>query len=112
MKKQIVPVLVLAGGLALTGCASHQAVASRQVVVRPNGEIVVPEPPPTGRSDVVPPAPNAADVWMPGFWSYHNNHWAWVEGYWEAPPRAGATWVPGHWDHITGGWVWNPGHWE
>jgi WXXGXW repeat (2 copies) len=109
MKTQLVLAAALAAGLLMPGCASE---SGRAVVVRPNGEIVVPQAPPTGRTQVVPPAPSAADVWVPGFWSYNDNHWAWVPGQWKAPRREGAVWVNGHWHRVTGGWVWTPGHWE
>ena len=28
------------------------------------------------------------------------------------PPNAGARWVPGYWDYTGNDWAWNRGHWE
>ncbi|HEV2207630.1 MAG TPA: YXWGXW repeat-containing protein [Verrucomicrobiae bacterium] len=107
------PIVLTATALALSLAITACITPTRAVVVRPTGEIVVSEtPPPTGRTEAIPPSPGAADVWVPGFWGYHDNQWVWVPGYWQAPPRTGAVWVPGHWDSVTGGWSWTPGHWE
>jgi hypothetical protein len=98
--------------LLLAGCISHHQLAREGVAVSPTGRVVVAEPPPPVRNEVLTPSPGPSYVWVQGFWINHDSRWVWMPGHWEARPRLGAVWVEGHWDHTIDGWVWTPGHWE
>ncbi len=109
MKQDVWRLLTLA---ALSGTLLVACETQHPVVVTPTGRIVVPQAPPSTREETPGKPPAAADVWVPGYWTYSNSRWVWVPGQWQAPPRVGSTWVAGHWDHTSEGWVWTPGHWE
>src|ERR1051326_7655425 len=117
MRKYSIQTLLLAaiGSFLITGCYSHHA-AMRQpaTVTSPAGEIVVTEPPPEPRKEIVGVAPDERQVWVAGYWVRSGGRWVWVPGHWEVRPRAGAMWVPGHWDKDPSGrgWLWTPGHWN
>jgi hypothetical protein len=112
-----VRVLLIAGLMAalmgVTGCVVAEGPGAPVVVERtPAGELVVQEPPPALREEVViGVAPSPLHVWVPGYWAWHDR-WVWVAGRWEVPPRHGAVWSPGHWQSHAHGWVWRPGHWR
>jgi hypothetical protein len=95
------------GGLLISGCAT-----SRPVTVTPTGQVVVTEPPPAPRKEVVGTPPGAQYVWVQGYWTHVDNRWVWIPGHWQVRPTSTATWVPGRWDRTVTGWVWTPGHWE
>lgn len=113
MKKECVRVLLLAtaGSCLLSGCIqSHRAWVREPVT----GEVVVTEAPPPPRTETMGTAPDAAHVWVEGYWTYADDKWVWIPGHWELRPRPDAVWVPGHWDKNLDrpGWSWTPGHWD
>ncbi len=113
MKRQIGTILgvaILAGTL-LNGCRTAP-VTHNPVVVSPTGEIYVPERPPSPPNEAPGAPPSVNEVWVPGYWTYHDSQWAWMPGHWTVPPLTSRTWVEGHWDHTLRGWFWTPGHWE
>jgi len=95
------------GSVLLTGCYTH-----RQVEVTPTGQVVVTEPPPPVRHEVITTSPGAQYVWAAGYWTHTDNRWVWIPGHWQIRPAGVSTWVPGHWDKNISGWIWTPGHWE
>ncbi len=68
--------------------------------------------PPAAIVEEVPPAPNAAHVWIAGCHVRHGGRWVWTRGHWALPPRHGAVWVPGHWARRDRGFVWIIGGWR
>ncbi len=74
------------------------------------GEVVVREPPPADREEVVEAAPYPDYVWIPGHWAWEGQY-VWVQGTWRRPPHERATWARGHWAQRSGGWMWIEGHW-
>lgn len=81
--------MVLSVGVSAAGCSASlpRAPASAHT----EDELVeVPFPPPVVRSDVVPPRPNDAAVWVDGEWVWQVSRWSWHRGAWVVPP-AGAT---------------------
>ncbi len=111
MKSQMCIILgmVILGGALLTGCSTEP---HHPVTVTPTGQVFVPATPPTPRVESPGSPPEASDVWVPGYWTYHDARWVWLPGHWQAPAQSGQTWVAGHWDHTERGWLWTPGHWE
>ena len=108
---------VLAGTLAACGSDPpiivQQPVERERVVVHeqtPVPTIVVQQPPPATRTEVVPPAPSAQHIWVPGTWVWRDA-WVWQPGHWELRPYAGARWIDGHWESTPDGWRWTPGRW-
>ncbi len=117
MKKNILQLLLIGatGSLLTSGCIySHHAAMESPPVLVPTGRVVVTEAPPAPRHEVIGTAPDAASVWISGYWTNTDGHWVWVPGHWETRPRPNVVWVPGHWDrNLDGrGWVWTPGRWE
>jgi hypothetical protein len=89
---------------------THEAIIIREGTRPP--EITVPQPPPPPREEMRMPPPSQGQVWLPGYWSWNNNEWAWMPGRLEKPPERMATWVPGQWTQRGDAWVWRSGHWE
>jgi hypothetical protein len=54
---------------------------------QPPGALVeVTMPPPPGRVEEVPKAPNRSAVWVDGEWHWRRHKWAWQSGYWALAP--------------------------
>jgi hypothetical protein len=67
-------------------------------------------PPPPRELIVATPGPHY--VWVPGYYRWQGNRYAWRRGYWAKPPRHRAVWVPGYWTPQRGGYVWVEGYWR
>ncbi len=74
--------------------------------------IVVMQAPPALQQEVPPPRPSSDHVWVAGYWSWRSDHYEWVPGRWQIPPRAGATWVPPRWQPEGSSWRFYDGYWE
>jgi hypothetical protein len=105
---------VLLAAIALplfAGCATrHEVIYTQQ----PAGQTIIvqhPSEPPPVEVETQPPAPDTADVWIPGAWEWHENHWVWEPGRWVSA-NPGHEWVPGHWERMDQGYTWIDGHWE
>jgi hypothetical protein len=57
-------------------------------------------PPPPQVAEVVPAAPSPSALWIPGYWSFDGNAYAyyWLAGHWEMPPPNVRTYVTAHWE--------------
>lgn len=62
-------------------------------------------PPPLRRVRPVRPSGYARHRWINGYWAWHLNDWAWVEGYWGLPPRPSCVWSAVTWVVDGDGWV-------
>jgi hypothetical protein len=93
---------LLLGGVALA-CSAQRS-----------GEILVPNEPPLPRFESAPVKPEAASVWVPGFWDWSEREatWHWVAGSWQVPPRPGAVWVPPSHVRSGSGWALTRGGWQ
>jgi hypothetical protein len=89
--------LVFAGALAVTSAAAEVVVslAPPRVIVEHRGH---------------PPSRN--HVWIQGYHNWDGQHYVWVQGRWEEPPRLHAHWVAHRWVHHHGGWVLVEGYWR
>jgi len=56
-------------------------------------------------------APGEGHVWATGYWWWHNGSYAWVPGYWVAPPEPNVVWVSGYWTYQGTAWVYVQGGW-
>lgn len=63
-------------------------------------EVIQQGPPaaPAPISEVVPPAPAANAVWIPGYWDFNGTGYAWSAGHWEIPPPMSTTYIAAHWE--------------
>jgi hypothetical protein len=103
--------------LLSTGCIERRIIVEKPpqtiVVQQPSAEVLVAEPPPADKAEVVTPsvAPGPDYIWVNGYWVRQGASWLWTPGTWVRQPHANAAWIPGHWQHQPGGWAWIPGHW-
>ncbi len=100
------PALLACGLLATALCGCVVAPAPYYGT----GPVVAVAPPPP-RVEVYGPPPVVGQVWISGYWGWHDNRHVWVPGYWETP-RPGYRWVPHHWDRDGDGWRQRGGRWE
>jgi hypothetical protein len=101
--------IVLAAVLPwLAGCVE------RQVVVDRGTPVVVAQPPPAARVEVIPaaPGPPEAWVWQPGHWRWDGREYVWIPGRYAGRPHRVAQWVPPHWEPRPGGYAFIEGHWR
>lgn len=73
---------------------------------------VPPPPPPPAVNEVVTSAPAVNAVWIPGYWSFDGNSYAWVSGHWEIPPANTHTYVAAHWENQGAGYFFVPSYWR
>lgn len=73
---------------------------------------VPPPPVPPTVNEVVTPSPAANAVWIPGYWSYDGNSYAWVSGHWEIPPANTHQYVAAHWENQGAGYFFVPSYWR
>ena len=82
------------------GCVSAVALGCAGTLAQPayapqsaSSLVAVPEQPPPGRVEVVPPRPNTDAVWIDGEWTWLRWRWTWNPGRWVIPPP-GAKYSP------------------
>ena len=93
---------VLAGPLALAGCAS------------PSGYATPPYPPvPPAQVEAMPKPPVSGEplVWRPGHWDWTGQGYVWARGEWIPRAGHGTTWQEGWWSLNGTTWSWVPAHW-
>lgn len=97
--KRLIPGLLLAGMLAMTGCVAAP--------VQP----YPPVPPPIAEIVPKPPVSERPMIWQPGHWDWSGNGYSWRQGEWVPREGHGSLWQDGSWTFGNGGWFWVPGHW-
>jgi len=75
-------------------------------------QVVVRVGPPAPPREVVPVAPAARYVWVPGYYRYRGGAYVWMPGRYVIPPHHYTRWVPGYWVPRGGGYVWVKGYWR
>ena len=70
--------------------------------------------PPPPRREVIVAAPYEGAIWVAGYnqYDYDNNHYRWVPGSWQRPPREGAAWVQPRYARRGGRYGFVAGHWQ
>lgn len=79
------------------------------------GMLIVREPPPADRVEMMSNAPSSEHIWIAGYWYWSgDHHWLWHEGRWERRPHERAVWERGRWEHREGRdeWEWHEGRWR
>lgn len=74
-------------------------------------DVVVAEPPPPMRVEVMPVAPGPGYFWANGYWRWSGARHVWVAGRWE-PYRPGYYWVSPYWARIGINYRFMGGHWS
>ncbi|HET7534951.1 MAG TPA: YXWGXW repeat-containing protein [Candidatus Didemnitutus sp.] len=72
----------------------------------------VPSPPSSMPNETIPPSPNSAAIWVPGYWDYNGVSYVWMPGRWEIPPPDKQDFMAGHWEVHDNAYVFVRGHWE
>ena len=57
------------------------------------------------------PLPSRGAVWIGPEWSWRDNRYVEVPGYWARPGHYHG-WINGHWKYTRRGYRWVPGHWK
>jgi hypothetical protein len=73
--------------------------------------VVVQNPPPPPRVEVVREAPSHDHFWVSGHWRRDGHDWDWVAGRWERR-RPAEIWVAPHWIKSGPEWVFVGGYWQ
>jgi hypothetical protein len=82
----------------------------------PGALVLVDQPPPPARVEILPARPDESVVWIDGEWTWRRGRWAWMPGRWVVPPKGakysawtfvrgsdGELWyAPGVWRDATG----------
>ncbi len=97
MKKFVLALLLAFTSLTL-------AASAQEVIIRTAPPVAVVERP--------GPPPERGFVWIAGYHRWDRDHYVWVPGRWDRPPRVGAVWVPHRWVHRGDHWVLIEGHWR
>lgn len=94
-------------GMALASALGAAALAQPMPAYPPGWQ--APPPPPV---EVVPAAPGAAYIWVPGHWHWNGYRYFWARGHYAIRQATWHHWVDGHWAVVYGHWAWVPGHWN
>jgi hypothetical protein len=117
----------LAAGL--TSLVAFAQEGRRDIVVQPPTPPGLPPAPSVGieiRTNKEPPAERREEmrererqrherdaVWVPGYWAWREQRYAWTPGRWERPPEGRRVWVEPRWErHREGGYVFRQGYWR
>ena len=68
--------------------------------------------PPPARVEVIPVAPTARHIWVPGHYVRRGRNYRWVNGFYRVAPARYSAWVPGYWRQSRRGPVWIEGRWR
>ncbi len=77
-------------------------------------EVIQQGPPaaPAPISEVVPPAPAANALWIPGYWDFNGTGYTWSAGRWEIPPPMSTSYIAAHWETRDNVYVFVRGYWR
>jgi hypothetical protein len=90
--------------LALLAISMLPVASIAQVVIRIG--------PPEHAVEEPGPVPTPGYVWTPGYQRWDTDHYTWVPGQYQQPPRPDAVWVPHHWEQKDGNWILVDGRWK
>jgi hypothetical protein len=99
-------------GLLLVSASLVLAVSIGCVSSAAAGRVYVRVSPPAPIVEVRAAMPGVGFVWIDGYHRWEANHFTWVPGRWDRPPRLHARWVPGQWHDSRRGWYFVAGHWR
>jgi WXXGXW repeat (2 copies) len=74
-------------------------------------DIVIAQPPPASRVEVMGRAPGPGYFWLSGYWRWTGGRHVWVAGRWE-PYRSGHFWVMAHWVRAGVNYRFVGGYWR
>jgi hypothetical protein len=89
----------------------QQVVATLAAPAGVNSYVVM-QAPPAAPPEAVPTRPTTQHKWIPGYWTWQNNQYAWMAGHWEVPPYTAAVWVNPRWAPEGNAYRFYEGHWN
>lgn len=92
--------------------ARQQPTVANVIVPGAGNSYVVLNAPPAPQPEAVPPRPSQDFLWIPGYWTWQNNGYAWMAGHWEMPPAASAVWVNPRWEPEGNAFRFHEGYWK
>ena len=92
--------------------ARQQPAVATMVVPGEVNSYIVMNAPPEPQPEAMPPRPSPQNVWIPGYWTWQNNGYAWMAGHWEVPPATRAVWVNPHWVSEGNAYRFYEGYWK
>ena len=109
-----IPALLAAALALVAGCVEPYGAVQHPLPpgAQPGPTVVNQAPPPPPQEFWgVPPMPEYAYAWMPGYWTWQGD-WVWLKGSWASLPRPHAVWVAGQWAKRGHRYIWIRGHWQ
>ena len=98
---------------AIAGGAMGNAVDHQNGTLYGSGEQAgPPQPPTTSPADTMQAPPDPRAVWVPGYWLYSRDGYAWIGGHWEIPPPRRTVFVAPHWELSGGRYVYYHSYWR
>lgn len=109
------PPATTAAAVATTPAGTPVAVAypaQTGTPLTPGQAVIVTQAPPAAPVEPVLERPSSNHVWVPGYYTYRDNRYVWINGRWEMPPRAGASWIAPRWEREGNGYRFYEGYWD
>ena len=91
--------------IAALGCVPADAAP-------PDPGVAVSTPPPPPPPEQRPVVATAESMWVPGYWHWIGDRWAWVPGHYEHPPHGAHGWRPPRYSFRDGVYRYEAGGWE
>jgi hypothetical protein len=96
-----------------------QALAPPRIIDPTPSYIISVEPPPISTrfgpppalSEPITPQPERSSGWIPGYWVWTGDAWAWSRGFWALPPQPAYYWIPPRYEQRSRMNFFIDGHW-
>ncbi len=87
MKSKLLAMALLGSSTLMAGSNFNIGISIGNVRPFPGRYVVQPPPPPPPVRYVIPRSPGRNMVWVPGYWVWTGNRYAWQDGFWTKQNR-------------------------